>query len=348
MNNYLSNLVAKAFNHAPVVKPLSAPLFAPTPYVAGAFGKPDATSFGRERAPEEENESLDAQHEPNPAEMSRHRARNVGAEDQSRVERTLSPHRQAHERGLATRTDESHASDFAEATPVFAPPPTRRESAETSSVTRPTPRKRNAQADTDASREASPTRAASEEPRTGVRPETMRPDASVGAFDAQASQRVEAALTGLRERLDRDEAEARQLEDELDNARAGVRRLKADASARGNLSVQTSDAAEAGSRAVRQRKDRRGESSSEQSPSHATPQRITPAPRFRPATPAPSSRRNSDADAASNAPAPTIQVTIGRIEVRAAPTPAPARRTSAQTPHLSLEEYLRRRNGGGR
>lgn len=46
-------------------------------------------------------------------------------------------------------------------------------------------------------------------------------------------------------------------------------------------------------------------------------------------------------------PAPTIQVTIGRIEVRATPpTAAPARAARPATPKLSLEDYLRSRSGG--
>ena len=49
------------------------------------------------------------------------------------------------------------------------------------------------------------------------------------------------------------------------------------------------------------------------------------------------------------APAPTIQVTIGRIEVRATPAAkAPARERPAAQPALSLEEYLRQRYKGGR
>lgn len=43
----------------------------------------------------------------------------------------------------------------------------------------------------------------------------------------------------------------------------------------------------------------------------------------------------------------TIQVTIGRIEVRATPAPdSPARSSRATTPALSLEDYLRQRSGG--
>ena len=52
----------------------------------------------------------------------------------------------------------------------------------------------------------------------------------------------------------------------------------------------------------------------------------------------------------SHAPAPTIQVTIGRVEVRANMTPPPARKTpeKKQSPHVSLDQYLRERNGGRR
>ncbi|MDD5267128.1 MAG: hypothetical protein PHO08_08360 [Methylococcales bacterium] len=47
-------------------------------------------------------------------------------------------------------------------------------------------------------------------------------------------------------------------------------------------------------------------------------------------------------------PTPTIQVTIGRIEVRATQQPANSPSTRSSTPRLSLEDYLRQRNGGGR
>ncbi len=43
---------------------------------------------------------------------------------------------------------------------------------------------------------------------------------------------------------------------------------------------------------------------------------------------------------------PTINVTIGRVEVRATQTPAPAeRRAETAAPRMSLDDYLRRRNG---
>ena len=47
-------------------------------------------------------------------------------------------------------------------------------------------------------------------------------------------------------------------------------------------------------------------------------------------------------------PPPTIHVTIGRIEVRAALPAAPQARKTGRAPVLTLDEYLRQRNGGGR
>ena len=46
------------------------------------------------------------------------------------------------------------------------------------------------------------------------------------------------------------------------------------------------------------------------------------------------------------ADAPTIQVTIGRVEIRATVASTPARKPPAQAPVMSLDEYLRQRNGG--
>jgi hypothetical protein len=48
-------------------------------------------------------------------------------------------------------------------------------------------------------------------------------------------------------------------------------------------------------------------------------------------------------------PAPTIHVTIGRIEVRATPAPASAPPSRPKpAPTMSLDDYLRQRNGGSR
>jgi hypothetical protein len=46
------------------------------------------------------------------------------------------------------------------------------------------------------------------------------------------------------------------------------------------------------------------------------------------------------------APEPVIEVTIGRIEVRAVPASAPTRATRPSEPKLNLEDYLKSRHGG--
>jgi hypothetical protein len=72
--------------------------------------------------------------------------------------------------------------------------------------------------------------------------------------------------------------------------------------------------------------------------------RLVPAP----PAPAPPSAAIQPAPALPE-PAPIIQVTIGRIEVRATPPSAqPARAARAGGPAMSLDEYLRTRNGGSR
>jgi hypothetical protein len=60
-------------------------------------------------------------------------------------------------------------------------------------------------------------------------------------------------------------------------------------------------------------------------------------------------RREQPALSNLPAPAPTIQVTIGRIEVRATPPAAPsAKARKSQPAPLSLAEYLRQRTNGGK
>lgn len=87
-------------------------------------------------------------------------------------------------------------------------------------------------------------------------------------------------------------------------------------------------------------------------PSEAQPVRMsTPVPIVvQPHVVAPYVERNAEAPANPTAePVPTIQVTIGRIEVRAMPPPSqPPQRQRSAPAVMSLEEYLRlRRNGGG-
>jgi hypothetical protein len=70
------------------------------------------------------------------------------------------------------------------------------------------------------------------------------------------------------------------------------------------------------------------------------------------------SRRVSPAGRKENAPArsreipapsPTIQVTIGRVEIKATTSsPAPSPKTAGKGPAMSLENYLQRRSNGGR
>jgi len=51
---------------------------------------------------------------------------------------------------------------------------------------------------------------------------------------------------------------------------------------------------------------------------------------------------------ASPVPVPSIQVTIGRVEVRATPAAAPARPRAKKETEMSLETYLQHRAEGGR
>jgi hypothetical protein len=54
-------------------------------------------------------------------------------------------------------------------------------------------------------------------------------------------------------------------------------------------------------------------------------------------------------DQTSTTNTPTINVTIGRVEVRAIHSPAPVRKQSKPAaPKLSLEDYLKKREGGAR
>jgi hypothetical protein len=85
---------------------------------------------------------------------------------------------------------------------------------------------------------------------------------------------------------------------------------------------------------------------------HSPPREVTAVPRPPPppriVEPAvrlvPESDRRGPAAAAPPA-APTIQVTIGRIDIRAAPPPPPPQRVAGgRNPGMGLEEYLRRRD----
>lgn len=66
-------------------------------------------------------------------------------------------------------------------------------------------------------------------------------------------------------------------------------------------------------------------------------------------SPSPSSRPFAPSPQLENPPvAPSINVTIGRVEVRAILPPAPSKASRPSTPVLNLNEYLRRRAEGNR
>ncbi|HEX5321207.1 MAG TPA: hypothetical protein VFW46_18735 [Stellaceae bacterium] len=79
--------------------------------------------------------------------------------------------------------------------------------------------------------------------------------------------------------------------------------------------------------------------------------KATPAPTLRlPAAPAPAAllTRARLAAPSAAAPPPPLQISIGRIEVRAQPAPAETRRPTRAAPRLTLEAYLDQRREGAR
>jgi len=78
----------------------------------------------------------------------------------------------------------------------------------------------------------------------------------------------------------------------------------------------------------------------------ATPPVARPAVLLAKAAQSPLPRREP---AAALALQPPVQITIGRVEVRAVHAPAERARSAAPAaPRLSLDDYLRRRSGGSR
>jgi hypothetical protein len=75
---------------------------------------------------------------------------------------------------------------------------------------------------------------------------------------------------------------------------------------------------------------------------HVPAQPALPRPLARP--PLESTRR----DRPARPPEPVVQVTIGRIEIRATSDQEPRRKERAASPVMSLDEYLKTRAGGGR
>jgi hypothetical protein len=68
-----------------------------------------------------------------------------------------------------------------------------------------------------------------------------------------------------------------------------------------------------------------------------------------PAANLPDARQHTRETAASIAHTPPdVHITIGRVEIRAAPPPVPARTNGQPAPRLSLDAYLKQTSGGGR
>jgi len=80
-----------------------------------------------------------------------------------------------------------------------------------------------------------------------------------------------------------------------------------------------------------------------QPPKPAASAEARPFTEVRPATAQPSAPREERAQTQTP---PTIEVTIGRIEVRAVTPPAPPPRQRREPPRMSLDDYLRARDGG--
>ena len=77
-----------------------------------------------------------------------------------------------------------------------------------------------------------------------------------------------------------------------------------------------------------------------------TPERIIARPHITPAQSPGPTPLPATADRATSPPEPVVHVTIGRIEVRATPPPASAKReVQARQPALGLDEYLQRYGG---
>ncbi|TAL02277.1 MAG: hypothetical protein EPO07_07535 [Verrucomicrobia bacterium] len=84
-------------------------------------------------------------------------------------------------------------------------------------------------------------------------------------------------------------------------------------------------------------------------PTASAPARLRRAPKFQ--SPNPGGRLDglANSDSTPGAVAPTVQVTIGRLEIRAVTPPAagPGERPLQPAPRLSLDDYLRRSRNGG-
>lgn len=343
MDNYLSKLVDRALSREPVVKPRRAALFAPPPYAAGLLGRAAPALF----ASQPNDEEADA--ETRQVEPSAQTAR--GAHDAE----THAPFTQTRERHTHARSASDEAELYTRPSVSLRRPSdadAARESFRTSperTVTPPpilTPTDARAPrvpaadlAPRESSMEPDATTNAREQTRPVPVAQTPRRDAAL----ADSARAAEAKLAGLRARLEQGEEAARQFVDEVARVNRQARLHGEVEPAREDRSPESFGPRVDITRRRREREEWDGEA--------AATRRREPVAPIMPQTvraPAPLTPRRAPDEAPANAPAPTIQVTIGRVEVRATNQPAPSRQPSAQAPRLSLEEYLRRRSGGDR
>lgn len=345
MDNYLSKLVDRALSRAPVIQPRRASLFAPLPYAAGLLGRAASVSFLPQHNLHEETFDEPTQVAPTTQDAGSARDMNAQAEvipaqEQQMRSRLAVDDVNRRMRARATRPQPSDANVPQEsATSPQAQIATRPPSPRATS-----PRTEHAQTETAAPRESSPVHAVSEVERDQARLATVRSHDRRDVELDESARAAEVKLAVLRERLGRDEQEVRQFEGDVARARTQARRRGEVADAREHVSHTPLDAHDDAARARQQRRERRAADAA-----HAPrrkEQDASAAQQLVRVVPAPVMPRRAAAEAVPSAPTPTVQVTIGRIEVRATSAPAPARHAAAHAPRLSLDEYLRQRNGG--
>lgn len=136
------------------------------------------------------------------------------------------------------------------------------------------------------------------------------------------------------------------------NASAGkpspVQPVTQDAATAGSLAYEINRQPGEPSPAARSRRENRLSEPADQPPARPA---IILRPRIVPYVEQPAAAQQQAPAAGAAAPESVVNITIGRIEVRATPPPAAraARSASASSPVMTLGDYLRRRaNGGGR
>jgi hypothetical protein len=311
MTDYLTNLLDRAFDRAAVIQPPRASLFAPAPLTSGATSDGHSTFAIDARAGAVE--TIDAVED---ARLRGHRAPQPSKQNSSRQRsnvETFNDPSTAATRLIATR-DESRHEPSVYPTPVA---PARAQSAplDAKAEAKSSPRESflepNPLETIRAPELASPESAGPE----SARPESTRPES--------ASIDEEGLLAKMRALIPKPSPDAPSRE----NDRVEKKSLPAPV-----VDARASEKFE--SPAVAQHPSVFHKKTDEAPPSPPISPRLSSPPPsplpLQPAAPAPAS--------------PTIQVTIGRIEVRASSAPAPPHKP-AGGPRLTLDAYLRQRDG---